>query len=304
LSTTNIYDYVTGETYTVTKLKQEASGTGIVYLKDEYTNIPLAFTSLKLYDDASGTTELVLNTDFTIEQIDSYYTTEEGTDVYRGYKIINATYQSVPVYADADIVGGYNNRLNNYKYITLSSDVTTTIDKEWKNTIIVADTGCTTVTINKTSSVDLSNKIQVFNESGSAITVTDGVASYNLNNGINDFYWYNGSNFLNINNLAPNAIYNCKAWFQFDGTGTPSLKNSYNVSSISDIGTGVWTVNLSTTVSTDDCVVVSNQRIKASGSIAVTFGYIDTTTSVSIRATTLASGAVDCEVICGVIFSA
>ena len=36
----------------------------------------------------------------------------------------------------------------------------------------------------------------------------------------------------------------CKAWVNFDGTGTVSIINSYNVSSITDNGTGDYTVNI------------------------------------------------------------
>ena len=34
-----------------------------------------------------------------------------------------------------------------------------------------------------------------------------------------------------------------KAWVNFDGTGTPAIRASYNVSSITDNGTGDYTVN-------------------------------------------------------------
>jgi hypothetical protein len=35
----------------------------------------------------------------------------------------------------------------------------------------------------------------------------------------------------------------CKAWVNFDGTGTVAIRASYNVSSITDNGTGDYTVN-------------------------------------------------------------
>jgi len=38
----------------------------------------------------------------------------------------------------------------------------------------------------------------------------------------------------------------CKAWVNFNGTGTVAIRDSYNVSSITDIGPGVYYVNLST----------------------------------------------------------
>jgi hypothetical protein len=37
-----------------------------------------------------------------------------------------------------------------------------------------------------------------------------------------------------------------KAWVNFDGTGTPSIRGSFNVSSITDNGTGDYTVNFTT----------------------------------------------------------
>ena len=40
-----------------------------------------------------------------------------------------------------------------------------------------------------------------------------------------------------------------KAWCNFDGTGTPAIRGSYNCSSISDIGTGSYKVNFSTGMS-------------------------------------------------------
>jgi len=40
--------------------------------------------------------------------------------------------------------------------------------------------------------------------------------------------------------------YKCRAWVNFDGTGTPSIRESGNVSSITDEGTGQYTVNFTT----------------------------------------------------------
>lgn len=37
-----------------------------------------------------------------------------------------------------------------------------------------------------------------------------------------------------------------KAWVNFNGTGTVAIRASYNVSSITDNGTGIYTVNFTT----------------------------------------------------------
>lgn len=40
----------------------------------------------------------------------------------------------------------------------------------------------------------------------------------------------------------------CKAWVNFNGTGTVAIRASYNVSSITDNGTGDYTVNFTTSM--------------------------------------------------------
>jgi hypothetical protein len=42
------------------------------------------------------------------------------------------------------------------------------------------------------------------------------------------------------------VAYGCRAWVNFNGTGTVAIRASGNVSSITDGGTGIYTVNFST----------------------------------------------------------
>ena len=42
------------------------------------------------------------------------------------------------------------------------------------------------------------------------------------------------------------AAYGCRAWVNFNGTGTVAIRDSANVSSITDRGAGTYTVNFST----------------------------------------------------------
>jgi len=48
----------------------------------------------------------------------------------------------------------------------------------------------------------------------------------------------------NATGTAP--VYACRAWVNFDGTGTVSIRDSGNVSSITDNGMGDYTVNFAT----------------------------------------------------------
>ena len=44
------------------------------------------------------------------------------------------------------------------------------------------------------------------------------------------------------------VAYGCRAWVNFNGTGTVAIRASGNVSSITDNGTGIYTVNFTTTL--------------------------------------------------------
>ena len=71
-------------------------------------------------------------------------------------------------------------------------------------------------------------------------------------------------------------VYTCKAWVNFNGTGTVAIRASGNVSSITDNGTGDYTVNFTTAMPDNDyCVSV--------------FSGNDGSTSVARTATTAAS---------------
>jgi hypothetical protein len=44
------------------------------------------------------------------------------------------------------------------------------------------------------------------------------------------------------------SAYGCRAWVNFNGTGTVAIRSSANVSSITDDGTGLYTVNFTTSM--------------------------------------------------------
>ena len=49
---------------------------------------------------------------------------------------------------------------------------------------------------------------------------------------------------FNASGSAP--VYACRAWVNFNGTGTVAIRDSGNISSITDNGTGDYTVNFTT----------------------------------------------------------
>ena len=95
---------------------------------------------------------------------------------------------------------------------------------------------------------------------------------------------------------AANVNGTCKAWANFKGTGTVALSSAFNVSTVTDNGTGEYTINYTTNM--DDalyCVVTSGHESNTN-TTTVTVG-VDTATiavgSVKIRCTSSASGAAD-----------
>ena len=54
--------------------------------------------------------------------------------------------------------------------------------------------------------------------------------------------------------------YSARAWVNFNGTGTVAIRASGNVSSITDNGTGDYTVNFTTAMADANYVVVSLNR--------------------------------------------
>jgi hypothetical protein len=62
----------------------------------------------------------------------------------------------------------------------------------------------------------------------------------------------------------------CRAWVNFNGTGTVAIRASFNVTSITDNGTGDYTINF-TTAMPDANYSVSGAAMIAVGSVALFF---------------------------------
>jgi len=105
------------------------------------------------------------------------------------------------------------------------------------------------------------------------------------------------------NSIATSFVANgsAKAWINFDGTGTISIRDSFSVSSIDDDGTGLYSYNLSAAMVEPfnyNCNSNAARTIATSG-IATTnrsaASIPENGTSVLIGARNLSNAAVDCE---------
>lgn len=57
----------------------------------------------------------------------------------------------------------------------------------------------------------------------------------------------------------------CTAWVNFNGTGTVAIRDSYNVSSITDIGVGIYEVNFTTSMNNPNYVAIATAGTENSG---------------------------------------
>jgi hypothetical protein len=72
----------------------------------------------------------------------------------------------------------------------------------------------------------------------------------------------NASNNLLMNSgYGSDAVaYGCRAWVNFNGTGTVAIRASGNVSSITDNGVGTYTINFTTSLPDANASMVSSAR--------------------------------------------
>jgi hypothetical protein len=99
-------------------------------------------------------------------------------------------------------------------------------------------------------------------------------------------------------------IYGARAWVNFNGTGTVAIRASGNVSSITDRGTGLYTVNLTTAMpDANYCGVASATIGGASNSNRdAAVGPIDASSAYCNSWVADSGAAADVDVICVAIF--
>ena len=89
--------------------------------------------------------------------------------------------------------------------------------------------------------------------------------------------------------------YSCRAWVNFNGTGTVAIRGSGNVSSITDNGTGDYTINF-----TNAMPDANYSTVGTTGSPSVAHGIFmfvkgtgTATTASNVRISTVTTGATD-----------
>jgi hypothetical protein len=94
--------------------------------------------------------------------------------------------------------------------------------------------------------------------------------------------------------------YGCRAWVNFNGTGTVAIRGSGNVTSITDGGTGEYTVNLTTAMPDANYAAVITCADGGNGIVAASRTL--TTTSCGVGITNATVGRVDSATVSVAIF--
>jgi hypothetical protein len=97
-----------------------------------------------------------------------------------------------------------------------------------------------------------------------------------------------------------------KAWVNFDGTGTPAVTNSLNVSSITDLATGRFTINV-TSAFADATYAITTQATKDTANGAQrTYGFCNgdtiTASAIDIRVQSVSDNSFQDETYTYVVF--
>ena len=97
----------------------------------------------------------------------------------------------------------------------------------------------------------------------------------------------------------------CSAWVNFNGNSTIAIRDSFNVSSLTDRGVGLYTVNFTTALTTATYSALANcaesiTDATARNRMALTTVY--STTSVYVNTFTTAAAADDVELVVAQVF--
>lgn len=102
------------------------------------------------------------------------------------------------------------------------------------------------------------------------------------------------------------AAYGCRAWVNFNGTGTPAIRASANVTSITDNGVGDYTINITTAMPDANYSISSlcgyNTGVTEAAFVTLNTTTVPTTTAYRIKTRDTSSTLFDSTYVLSSIF--
>jgi hypothetical protein len=153
-------------------------------------------TDFEIWDSAAGGTQLTEGVDYELRRLDSKLTSQSGFNVYGGYRILNATYQTGSIYITYKIIASYDDAafyntmrtdldtilgvLGNVKVLTYSDSPYTIGDTDGFDRFLI-DPSAGEISITLPTLADNSEKIYTFIQTtnGGKVTI-DGEGSENI----------------------------------------------------------------------------------------------------------------------------
>lgn len=95
-----------------------------------------------------------------------------------------------------------------------------------------------------------------------------------------------------------------KAWVNFNGTGTVAVRTQLNVSSITDNGTGLYTVNLTTALADADYAfqISAKRTDNVGGQVMARYNSTPTTSALQVETSNASASLLDCDRVCVTFF--
>lgn len=96
----------------------------------------------------------------------------------------------------------------------------------------------------------------------------------------------------------------CRAWVNFNGTGTVAIRASFNVTSITDNGTGNYTVNFTTAMPDANYCAIAESAISAAntGNDTIAYSTVSASSSQVLTNNPITAAAVDSALVHVAIF--
>ena len=103
----------------------------------------------------------------------------------------------------------------------------------------------------------------------------------------------NAGGSVNPSTTIDGINYSCRAWVNFNGTGTPAIRASGNVTSITDVNTGRYVVNITTAMPDANGAAVGTAipgTASDANSNRIVYAACISTTTVRLNITSVTSG--------------